>query len=593
MSEPVITPLAQRLAEENNVDWRGLQGSGEGGRIVERDVLEYLARVMAGDEAVNPTPEPLPEGLEEWPEAAGWSGEQQQSAQAASWNQTVTEAGHDDLDWPSGDEAQDFGTPVAFDAEEAELKATGEYPAPEGLDLAETDDFLDDDEYELSEDIFLFGETEDSSPESQQAPDLPDLGEPLPPREPFDQSLAEDDLDDLAAETLFLSEDADETLGGAEPPVYLDDDPEDDLKIMDELQLDPDEELLGRSDDLLDDSQFEDADLTDLALTDGELDDPGLVNEPLDEFERGFDLDSLEEQAAGQEGAPDGWQPAADGPHDAEAEASGSADEFDIDFGDLDEPADVDAWQDAVELAADLEVGDSEQEEADALARRIEAAFESVADARPEFENFEADTAEQPVEDERQPAAPLAAPLPAEEGLPFASFGTLLRRQLDVSQLNQARKLVGAEISGGDSVSAITFLLLAARRAATETGFSDEGAVAAALIRGSDIELVADSGAGFRGLAQRLQQVATGAASDDLDPDSLSLAVADMSGLEVDEAVLDLGLPMLSLGRSLHDEDANTFRSTLTLSGHFDLQTGARFLQEASELLANPLRLLL
>ena len=67
MHEPDIAPLARRLAEENNVDWRRLQGSGEGGRVVERDVLGYLARVMAGEEAVDPTPEPVPDGMAAWP----------------------------------------------------------------------------------------------------------------------------------------------------------------------------------------------------------------------------------------------------------------------------------------------------------------------------------------------------------------------------------------------------------------------------------------------------------------------------------------------------------------------------------------------
>lgn len=66
--EPNIAPLAKRLAEENNVNWRGLSGSGSDGRIIERDVLEYLAKVMAGDEDVNPTAEPVPEGMEAWPE---------------------------------------------------------------------------------------------------------------------------------------------------------------------------------------------------------------------------------------------------------------------------------------------------------------------------------------------------------------------------------------------------------------------------------------------------------------------------------------------------------------------------------------------
>lgn len=67
MHEPEIAPLARRLAEENNVDWRRLSGSGDGGRIVERDVLAFLARVMAGEEAVDPTPEPVPDGMEAWP----------------------------------------------------------------------------------------------------------------------------------------------------------------------------------------------------------------------------------------------------------------------------------------------------------------------------------------------------------------------------------------------------------------------------------------------------------------------------------------------------------------------------------------------
>ena len=68
MRDHAIAPTAQRLAEENNVDWRVLTGSGEGGSVVERDVLGYLARVMRGEEATNPTPEPLPEGLSAWPE---------------------------------------------------------------------------------------------------------------------------------------------------------------------------------------------------------------------------------------------------------------------------------------------------------------------------------------------------------------------------------------------------------------------------------------------------------------------------------------------------------------------------------------------
>jgi hypothetical protein len=73
--DPDIAPLARRLAEENNVDWRRLAGSGTDGRIVERDVLDFLARVMAGEEDTDPTPEPLPEGVEAWPDQAREAGD--------------------------------------------------------------------------------------------------------------------------------------------------------------------------------------------------------------------------------------------------------------------------------------------------------------------------------------------------------------------------------------------------------------------------------------------------------------------------------------------------------------------------------------
>ena len=69
-AEPAISPLAQRLAEENNVDWRALPGSSAGGAVNERDVLDYLEAVMLGNRPLDPTPEPLPAGLGAWPEEA-------------------------------------------------------------------------------------------------------------------------------------------------------------------------------------------------------------------------------------------------------------------------------------------------------------------------------------------------------------------------------------------------------------------------------------------------------------------------------------------------------------------------------------------
>src|SRR5690606_35793833 len=99
VSEPDIATLARRLAEQNNVDWRTLSGTGPDGKIVERDVLDYLARVMAGDEAVNPTPEPLPDGMEAWPDqdapAYFKPNGHSQSAQAEGAAQVVGDAADD------------------------------------------------------------------------------------------------------------------------------------------------------------------------------------------------------------------------------------------------------------------------------------------------------------------------------------------------------------------------------------------------------------------------------------------------------------------------------------------------------------------
>jgi pyruvate/2-oxoglutarate dehydrogenase complex dihydrolipoamide acyltransferase (E2) component len=39
-----ITPLAKRMAEESHVDWRVLKGSGKDGLILERDVLQAIAK---------------------------------------------------------------------------------------------------------------------------------------------------------------------------------------------------------------------------------------------------------------------------------------------------------------------------------------------------------------------------------------------------------------------------------------------------------------------------------------------------------------------------------------------------------------------
>ena len=65
----MIAPMAKILAEANGIDWRSIQGSGEAGTIVEQDILNYLMRVMNGEEEPPSTPvdEPPPDWTGEMP----------------------------------------------------------------------------------------------------------------------------------------------------------------------------------------------------------------------------------------------------------------------------------------------------------------------------------------------------------------------------------------------------------------------------------------------------------------------------------------------------------------------------------------------
>ncbi|ADV66119.1 E3 binding domain-containing protein [Deinococcus maricopensis] len=55
-----IAPLAKILAEANGIDWRKIEGTGDGGLIVEQDILNFLTRVMSGEEEPPSTPVDLP-----------------------------------------------------------------------------------------------------------------------------------------------------------------------------------------------------------------------------------------------------------------------------------------------------------------------------------------------------------------------------------------------------------------------------------------------------------------------------------------------------------------------------------------------------
>jgi resuscitation-promoting factor RpfA len=68
MMEIQISPLAKRLAEENSIDWRVIRGTGPEGRVIERDILTYLAKIMSGEI----DPPALPDASETPPASAIW-----------------------------------------------------------------------------------------------------------------------------------------------------------------------------------------------------------------------------------------------------------------------------------------------------------------------------------------------------------------------------------------------------------------------------------------------------------------------------------------------------------------------------------------
>lgn len=81
-----IAPLAKILAEANGIDWQQLRGSGSGGTVVEQDILNYLSRIMSGEEEPPSTP------VDDMPE--GWTGDEQLPAGMFSAAQ-LSEAGID------------------------------------------------------------------------------------------------------------------------------------------------------------------------------------------------------------------------------------------------------------------------------------------------------------------------------------------------------------------------------------------------------------------------------------------------------------------------------------------------------------------
>ncbi|MCX7740613.1 MAG: E3 binding domain-containing protein [Meiothermus sp.] len=166
MSEVKITPLARRLAEENGIDWRQIRGTGPDGTVVERDILAFLARVMAGEVNLPPAPEEMAPPSGALPDMA--------QAQAALQKEGVRLG---DLVPPTPESPSPASPPP---------------PAPSPLSAAPT---MDDIEFDLDLDLDTpappvppaaeaFEEVPTLAPEPSVVPDF-DEPEPLIPTQPL------------------------------------------------------------------------------------------------------------------------------------------------------------------------------------------------------------------------------------------------------------------------------------------------------------------------------------------------------------------------------------------------------------------------
>ena len=577
MDQPDIAPLARRLAEENNVDWRRLQGSGDDGRVVERDVLEYLARVMAGEEAVDPTPEPVPVGMEAWPEG-----------------DTRTLESDDDPDDPAAatstveDDIFLFeDTPAAAPPRQ---EGDGER-SPEPL-LAEP---AHDDEDVGEEDLLVAGDAEPFPPE--RTPEPPEA--PQAKGGPGDEAATAPEPGP-ALPDLFASSD-DESSQTTPPAVFGD---------HDEAPGDAWSTPAWRQGPSLD----------------AEADDAAPARTAAAELQLDHDAvdDAHEVPAAADADAGTGAG------SEVRDEASGFDDHLDLDEVEVDEPLlEADDQLHAIPNldapvadapVAEVPVGDAPVAEvpvadapvgdapvADAPVGDAPAADAPVGDAPVgDAPVGDAPAGDAPVGDapvgDAPSEAPLVVPPPlaaarAEatqaalpSALPLLSHGHVWRRQVDLSALVAAQADLAIELGRDSPVPLSAFLVRAAHKALAGAGF-----VALALVEHADVRTVAlPVAADFASLVSAL--------SDPLGRDAAlgesdgvpALVVADLSEFGVDDAVLRLGAPVLTLGRLLIDNQSGGRRAMLALAGDgADGAEAAQLLGRVADLLEVPVRLVL
>lgn len=622
MSEPDISNLARNLAEQNNVDWRKLIGSGPDGRVVERDVLDYLARVMAGEEATDPTPEPLPEGMEAWPD--------QDAPSYFTGGALATDADNEPEDAEAASDMVEDPLTAAMQAAESELLAVEstqhgaadlaaseleqqDEPASDPwsqspVDLTEPAPYAagsSDDDDDLSADIFLFDDDSDDltsagvggSADSDLFQDAPsdvgtsygfggsgtddDAGDDLSQVESTGGWSGGDLIEDADEALLVADDDVDaigqDDLGGAEPDAAVDfstGGSSADEAFESQAEYAIESEVLG----------------TELGSYDQDFVTPGEhVSSGADDWssvEPGSDAaaGTFEDGAsAASDELPDLWEGDEDG--DAE-EVLSFTDAPAAPFNLADVDAD-DAGSDALAEQDDERYTAYDQgQDVDDIQDLEQAEALDELDAVSDLSELDGDAGAEPLAEVS--AAAVSAAAVSEDvaaSLPLARTGTMLRRHVDISALASAQLAVGQELGLSEPIGVAAFLVRAAARAVSELG-GINGQVALAEFEG-ELSFRRVDDASTRGFSDLVNELMSNGSEED----ELGLAVVDLSGYDLDEVVLNIEVPTLTLGRVLYDTQRGTHRSTLTLSGDLPFGQGAKLLARVADLLDAPVRL--
>lgn len=589
MSEPDISPLARRLAEQNNVEWRQLTGTGDGGKVVERDVLDYLARVMVGEEALDPTPEPLPEGMESWPDQDPNLGSREPApfASAAQMGAAPEASDVDGDEWLLGG----AGTEV------------GEAPQEAWLESSE--------EEELPTDIFLLDEEPEEAIEPLESLEPlqldPEPAAPLPPSEAAEaegEALSYGDQHDFGDQREHLSDEP--PVEPVEPVSGADlggpDDLDESLLLAGDLASAPPTEqptfeeapqaeaFAGEASDALFEPPAEpSADQLD-APSEVDAEEAPPLGREIDDYTEEFTT-PLEE--LGEEFSSGPWEAEASAP---QADTQGSGIDADLGMGDL-----TDLWGDPT--TGELETPDSHSPPAmlDAFDQdelEQSEALDALTEAEPLDDLAELDGLDAPpaaaetLTDSPSPqpdpavSGPDLTPSAAAAGLPLLSTGTVIRRHVHLNALTDARSAAALELGMDEPVGLAPFLLRAVAKAATESDFSRPQVTFAEL--GSELRLRRVDDAASRSFGSLVRELREGS----LEEDEVGLVVVDLSDFDLDEVVLNVGAPTVTLGRLVQDAQGELV-STLSLTGEFPVKEGAALLTRVAELLTAPVRLLL